>query len=99
MLLSEVKLLKGVEGFGISILEANAFGIPAIGSQGSGIDSAIKHQETGILVSPYNCNEILDGVEFILKNRNHLSQNAIKWAQEHDWKIIGEKYLQAINNA
>jgi len=99
VLLSEVKLLKGVEGFGISILEANAFGIPAIGSQGSGIDSAIKHQETGILASPYNCNEILDGVEFILKNRNHLSQNAIKWAQEHDWKIIGKKYLQAINNA
>src|SRR5690606_11393034 len=40
-----------VEGFGIAILEANALGIPAIGSKGCGIEDAIQEGISGFLVA------------------------------------------------
>lgn len=42
------------EGFPVSILEAAAIGIPAIGSQVYGISDAIQNGETGVLVEPRN---------------------------------------------
>ncbi|MGK0189458.1 MAG: phosphatidylinositol alpha-1,6-mannosyltransferase, partial [Verrucomicrobiales bacterium] len=41
-----------VEGFGIAILEANSLGVPAVGSRGCGIEDAIDHGATGLLVDP-----------------------------------------------
>jgi len=41
-----------VEGFGISIVEASASGLPVIGSRSGGIPEAIREGETGFLVEP-----------------------------------------------
>src|SRR2546430_11473899 len=41
-----------VEGFGISIVEASASGLPVIGSRSGGIPEAIRDGETGFLVDP-----------------------------------------------
>ena len=41
-----------VEGFGISIVEASASGLPVIGSRSGGIPEAIREGETGFLVDP-----------------------------------------------
>ena len=41
-----------VEGFGISIVEASASGLPVIGSRSGGIPEAIRDGETGFLVEP-----------------------------------------------
>lgn len=42
----------GVEGFGIAILEAGSFGVPAIASGSGGIPDALLDGETGLLVDP-----------------------------------------------
>src|SRR5690606_37404018 len=39
-----------VEGFGMALLEANALGIPAIGSKDCGIEEAVSDGTSGILV-------------------------------------------------
>src|SRR2546429_318279 len=41
-----------VEGFGISVLEASASGLPVIGTRSGGIPEAVREDETGFLVEP-----------------------------------------------
>lgn len=81
-----------VEGFGIAILEANALGIPAIGSRNSGIADAIVHNETGILVDEKNPAEIVQAIKTILNNYNMYAANARAWAHKHDWNKLVQEY-------
>ena len=80
ILLSQTDEENRAEGFGISILEANALGTVAIGSRRTGIEDAIKHNESGILVDPFNKMEILAGINSILERKQEFSTNAKKWA-------------------
>ena len=84
------------EGFGIAVLEANAFGIPVIGSRNSGIADAIKDNETGILVDPKNTDEISKGIETILNDYERFSANALEHAAAHDWKKIVDRYIEVL---
>lgn len=84
------------EGYGISILEANAFGVPAIGSKDSGIADAIEHEKTGLLVNPYNSREVTSAVKTIMDNYSHFSENAKAWAVQHDWKKVVKEYVAVL---
>jgi phosphatidylinositol alpha-1,6-mannosyltransferase len=78
---------KNIEGFGVVYLEANAAGLPVIGSTTGGIPSAIKHEETGLTVEP-NSENIKDAILKIKNNedlRNNLGKNGREWAKEHSW--------------
>lgn len=85
-----------VEGFGIAVLEANALGVPAIGSKDSGLADAIANYRTGILVNPKNTEEVTNAVKEIVRNYNAYSENARQWAQEHDWNILIKEYIRLI---
>ena len=85
------------EGFGIAVLEANALGIPVIGSRNSGIEDAIFNYRTGILVDPKSPEEITDAIKTIIDNYQFYSFNAQQWAYEHDWKLIVQQYITALN--
>lgn len=41
-----------VEGFGISLTEASASGLPVIGGRSGGVEDAVREGETGLLVDP-----------------------------------------------
>jgi phosphatidylinositol alpha-1,6-mannosyltransferase len=84
IMLSENQPNGDVEGFGIAILEANAFGIPAIGAKGCGIEDAIS-PESGILVDGNNPAEIADAVQRIMNNYTFYSNGARRWAEQHNW--------------
>jgi len=86
-----------VEGFGIAILEANYFGLPAIGSKNCGIEDAICDKITGRLVDPKNIDEILIAVEDIFHNYDQYSREAKKWAILHDWEITSKPYIKIIS--
>ncbi len=85
-----------VEGFGIAVLEGNAFGLPAIGSSQTGIEQAIADFRTGRLVKPTDTEMILEAINDITQAYSSYSAEAVKWAKEHDWSIIGRKYLELI---
>jgi phosphatidylinositol alpha-1,6-mannosyltransferase len=51
-----------VEGFGISFLEANAHGLPVIGSTQGGVPDAVSHGENGLLVDPQDMTGVADAV-------------------------------------
>ena len=98
IMLSQSNIDSCVEGFGIVILEANLFGVPALGSKQTGIEDAIVQKKTGVLVDPYSNEEILSGIDLLLGQKKYLSQNAVVWALEHNWSQISDRYLKAIIN-
>ena len=70
MMLSSNNNNKDFEGFGISVLEGNIYGIPAIGAWESGLEDAIKNYYNGILVNPYNIKDVVGSLKNIFKNYN-----------------------------
>lgn len=97
MLLSEHLPNGDFEGFGIVVLEANALGIPAIGSRDSGIADAIVHGQTGLLVEPHQPEEIKAAIATILANYDLYSSRALDWAKANQWTNILEHYMQELS--
>lgn len=96
MMLSERQKNGDVEGFGIAILEANYFGIPAIGSKDSGIADAINHGISGILVDPANPDEIVEALQTIMNNYDGFSRQAKDWSLQFTWDKIIHRYLKVL---
>lgn len=96
-MLSESQSSGDIEGFGIAILEANLYGLPAIGSRNCGIEDAIKHGSTGYLVDPHNIEEISEALNNLISNYNFFSKNAVDWAKAHDWGKIVKQYQEALS--
>ena len=96
VMLSEETTTGDVEGFGIAVIEANALGIPAIGSSGSGLEDAIKNQLTGFLVASNEPEAFLEAIDNILKNQESFSQASIAWAERHQWQVIIKPYMDII---
>ncbi len=96
VMLSENTKAGDVEGFGIAILEANALGIPAIGSKGCGIEDAIKNNKSGILVDPKNIDEVNNAVESILNNYHSYCENAMAWSTNFRWDVVIQEYIAII---
>ena len=90
------------EGFGLTILEANACGKPAIGSEVGGIPDVIKHGFNGLLVPPDNPEELCRAMLSLIENdslRKTMGRNGRTFAEEHDWSRVAEAtekvYLEA----
>ena len=96
VMLSQPTKAGAVEGFGIAILEANALGVPAIGSVNCGIEDAIAHNVSGRLVDPKNPGEITEAVTEILLNYSAYSKNAVAWSKNFTWDTVIKKYLTVL---
>ena len=82
-----------IEGFGIAILEANALGVPAIGSKGCGIEDAIQSNESGQLVDHDSSKQFSIALEHILTNKQRYHRESKNWANRHDWSNIIKQYM------
>ncbi len=85
-----------VEGFGIAILEANALGIPAIGSLNCGIEDAISDKYSGRLINSHDSTAFADAIDDILIKKESYAINALKWAESHDWSFIVKSYISEL---
>lgn len=85
-----------VEGFGIAILEANALGIPSVGSSDSGIADAVSDQFSGRLVLPNDSQAIQQAITEIMENYQQYSVNAKQWSAQFEWDVVIDKYLEVI---
>lgn len=76
LLLSETQPDGDTEGFGISILEANSCGTPAVGATQCGTAEAVDEGMSGKLIHPRNASELLHAVEEIVAHYKSYSLGA-----------------------
>jgi glycosyltransferase involved in cell wall biosynthesis len=87
------------EGWGLTVLEANACGTPVIASDVQGLRDAVKNNETGLLYTYGNVSELSSKILMLLVDhqlRDRLSRNAIEWAKGFDWEIAAHQTLELL---
>ncbi len=81
------------EGFGLTILEANACGKPAIGSNVGGIPDVIQNEFNGLLVPPNDPQALSSAIALLIENeslRGEMGKNGRTHAEQHDWSRVAE---------
>lgn len=96
VMLSETTKTGHSEGFGIAIIEANSFGIPAIGAKGCGIEDAINDGFSGKLIENKDPHQFVVALEEILKNYESYSKNSKNWSQNFTWDKVIKEYLKIL---
>ncbi len=84
------------EGFGLVYLEANAEGLPVVGTLGCGAEDAIKGGYNGFLVPQNSVEETAKAILRILGNkeiREAMRVNALRWAKANSWDTVIDKYI------
>jgi glycosyltransferase involved in cell wall biosynthesis len=83
------------EGFGIPVLEAMACGTPVITSNTSSLPEIVG--KGGILVNPYNVNELAEAIYGILTNdelRKNLIKKGLRRAKQFSWEKTAKETLK-----
>ena len=97
MMLSNNNNNTDFEGFGISVLEGNLYGVPAIGAKESGLEDAIQNHHNGRLVNPGNLLEVMGALKNIFIDYDKYFSRSKAYAIENRWETKMnhyEKYLQ-----
>ncbi|MEM2146877.1 MAG: glycosyltransferase family 4 protein [Candidatus Jordarchaeaceae archaeon] len=88
------------EGWGLSVIEANACGTPIIAYRVPGLKDAVKNGQTGFLVKNRDIKELANTIEMLVSNtelRKKLTNSTTEWAKNFDWNKSSEKFLQLLN--
>ena len=99
----KIRLLQGAwvlaspsmnEGWGLTVVEANACGTPAVAFRVSGLEESIADGESGMLAE--SDGEFTRDLITILSDeaeRNRLGRGAVEWAASFDWEEAAQKML------
>ncbi len=84
------------EGWGLSVLEANACGTPAVVFDVPGLRDAVLDGETGLLVPDGDVGQLCQMITLVLRDeslRHRLGQNATAWSQRFTWEQAAQSML------
>lgn len=82
------------EGLGLVFVEAQACGVPPIGTRVGGIPDVIQHEENGLLIEPKNPEQISEAIIRLLKDKelaNKLAKRGLETCQKFEWQKIIEQ--------
>lgn len=83
------------EGWGITVIEANACGTPVVGYNVPGLRDSIKHGYNGLLVENGNIKALANALKEVLLDeqlRAKLCKNAVEWAKRFSWDEITTRF-------
>lgn len=78
------------EGFGLTVIEANAVGTPNVASDAPGLRDTVRHGETGFLVAEPDPAQFAERIDALLGDdalAERMSRAALAWSQRFDWEI------------
>ncbi len=89
------------EGWGISVIEANASGTPAVGYAVPGLRDSIRDGKTGYLVTPFDVDGMAKAALSILCDENlrkSFSQNGLEWSRTFSWDASAKSFFSILND-
>ncbi|MDJ0848057.1 MAG: glycosyltransferase family 4 protein [Myxococcota bacterium] len=94
------------EGWGITVIEANALGIPVIATDAPGLRDAVRDDETGVLVADGPAAAFVErltgALRSLLGDRARLgrfAEAAVAWSQRFDWDRSADEMAGALQRA
>ena len=103
--LSQMKFMVNTsakEGWGLTVMEANACGVPVIASDVPGLRDSVIHEKTGLLYEYGNVEELAEKMALLLRDDTlcaRLSTGAVQWARSFDWERSADAMLELLNHA
>jgi phosphatidyl-myo-inositol dimannoside synthase len=92
--------LRDVETMGRVLCEANAAGLPVIGSETGGIPSVVTHGYNGLLFEPGNAEALAQQMLFLANTpraAERLGANGLERARrEFDWSVVLRRQADAL---
>jgi glycosyltransferase involved in cell wall biosynthesis len=77
------------EGFGLTVIEANALGTPNVASDAPGLRDTVRHGETGFLVADGDVAQFADRIDALLGDdalAERMSRASLDWSKRFDWE-------------
>ena len=90
------------EPFGLSPLEAQSYGLPAVVWGDAGMKETVIDGETGFLANPYDTEDFADKLDRVLSDEqlwSKMSREAVRWASKFDWESHIDKLEAALEEA
>ncbi len=87
------------EGWGLNIIEANAFGVPSVAYSVPGLWDSIQNGKTGILVPSGDYHALANGIIELLTNvslRKKYSENALAYSKSFRWSKTSSEFMKVI---
>jgi L-malate glycosyltransferase len=101
LLLNLSRIDQWVETFGLTILEAMAYGIPVIAPPVGGPSEIVDDYVEGYLISSYNTDQIVNKIEELFKDNSlcmRLSKNAKLKSKKFDEATFNEQIIELLND-
>ena len=89
------------EGYGLSVIEANSVGTPAVGWKVPGLRDSIIADETGLLADFPNVDDLDRKIQSVMtddRTWNRISENAWKWAHNHSWDRSAQAFEETVES-
>ncbi len=90
-----------IEGWGITVIEANASNTPVIASNVNGLKDSVIDGSTGLLVQPKDARMFAKAMINLIEDsefRVYLTRQAYKWSQNFSWENSANKFLSIIKD-
>jgi glycosyltransferase involved in cell wall biosynthesis len=90
------------EGWGLTVIEANACGVPVVASDVPGLRDAVVDGKTGVLYDYGNIEQLAQKILLVLRDqqlRKRLSGEALRWASSFTWEASAGKMLTVLQQA
>jgi glycosyltransferase involved in cell wall biosynthesis len=90
------------EGFGLTVVEANALGTPVVASDAPGLRDSVRHGETGLLAAAGDVVAFATQIAALLEDdalARELGAQARAWARRFDWDLAADAMAEALETA
>ncbi|MEN8184412.1 MAG: glycosyltransferase family 4 protein, partial [Myxococcota bacterium] len=90
------------EGWGITVIEANAAGTPVVARDAPGLRDSVRHGETGLLVAGDRVEGFAEAIARLLSDDGlslRMSRAALAWSKQFGWDRAASEMAEAIDQA